>query len=345
MVRTMPLLRALLRTARVLRHTPRLSDGLPPDDAVLLDVPDARTAPTLVAAALGDWQPAAALLSAVRANGDWESRDRHVRRLAAFAYARDDWLVRWLADSPRDPDALVVKAELEVRRAWDSPARGERLREIGPLIDAAADRAPRDPVPWRIALDHARGTHATHTAFESLWEQAVRRSPHHYGCHVAALRYLSAQWYGSHRECFDFAEKAAEDALPGSLIKALPVRAAFAQLISGGYSPVHADRIDRATDLAVQLSAGYPAAQPGPAEVRNLTVSVLVRRGRWEAALEQFRLIGPYATSFPWTYFSDDPLGRFLQDRDGVRARLASMTPLRTGPQRGRTDRDRPAAH
>jgi len=42
---------------------------------------------------------------------------------------------------------------------------------------------------------------------------------------VAALRYLSAAWYGSHRECFDFAERAAQDALPGSLVQALPVRA------------------------------------------------------------------------------------------------------------------------
>ena len=96
-----------------------------------------------------------------------------------------------------------------MRRAWESPARAELLREVGPLIHAAAEGDPRDPVPWRIALDHARGAHAGHTVFESLWEQAVRRSPHHYGCHVAALQYLSAAWYGSHRECFDFAERAA----------------------------------------------------------------------------------------------------------------------------------------
>ncbi|MGV9310886.1 hypothetical protein ACWDR0_01660 [Streptomyces sp. NPDC003691] len=345
MVDTMALLRALLRTARVIRHSPRLSDGLPPDEAVLLDVPDARTAPSLVAAADGDWEPAAKLLATTRAEADWESRDLQVARLAAFAYARDDWLVHWLAETPRDPDALVVKAELEIRRAWDSPARRERLREMGPLIDAAADSAPGDPVPWRIALDHARGSHATHGAFESLWEQAIRRSSHHYGCHVAALRYLSAQWYGSHRECFDFAEQAAADALPGSLIKALPVRAAFAQLLGGGYSSVHAERIDRAADLAVELSAGHPPADPGPAEVRNLTVSVLLRRGRWESALEQFRLIGPYATSFPWTYFSDDPLGRFLKAREGVRHRLASAMPLRAAPGWARTGRDRPAAH
>ncbi|MCM2392356.1 hypothetical protein [Streptomyces albipurpureus] len=329
---TMSLLRTLMRTARMIRHTPRLADGLPIDDAVLLDAPDDRIGPALVAAALGEWRPAADLLAATRAAAEWENRDRYVMRLATFADARDEWLSAWLTQTPRDPDALVVRAELAVRRAWHSPARHERLREIGPLIDAAADSATSDPVPWRIALDHARGTHADHRAFEALWEQAVRRSSHHYGCHVAALRYLSAQWYGSHRECFDFAEQAAADALPGSLVQALPVRAAFAWLESGDTSSsVSQDRTDTATDLAIALSAGYPPGDPWPAEVRNLTAYVLVRRGRWQEALDQFRLIGPHATSFPWSRISSDPLGQFLDMRDGVRIEVASMTPLRTG--------------
>lgn len=190
-------------------------------------------------------------------------------------------------------------------------------------------------MPWRISLDHARGTHATHTAFESLWEQAIRRSSHHYGCHVAALQYLSAQWYGSHRECFDFAEQAAADALPGSLVRALPVRAAFAQLLVGDTTSVQDDRIDAAADLAITLSADYAAGDPWPAEVRNLLAYVLVGRGRWAEALEQFRLIGPHATSFPWTSVTDDPLGQFLHTRDGVRIQIASMTPLR--PRAGRS--------
>ncbi|MEO3979035.1 hypothetical protein [Streptomyces sp. CAU 1734] len=355
MVRTMYFLRAMLRTARMIRHTPRLADGLPPDETVLLDAPDERIGPALVAAALGDHEPAAKLLAATREAAEWESRDRYVTRLAVFARSRGEWLASWLARAPRDPDALTVKAELAVRHAWESPARAEQLRELGPLIDAAALATPADPVPWRIALDHARGTHAPHSDFESLWEQAVRRSPHHYGCHVAALRYLSAQWYGSHRECFDFAEKAAADALPGSLIRALPVRAAFARMehIAGSFPPdpppplaaypgdsFEDDRIDRAAELAIALSAEYPPGDPWPAEVRNLTVCVLVRRGRWQEALEQFRLIGPHASSFPWGYFSDDPLGQFLDVRDGVRIQVASMTPIR-----GRTGRSRPRGH
>ncbi|MEE1755037.1 hypothetical protein [Streptomyces sp. SP18CS02] len=336
MVRTMSLIRALISTARMVRHTPQLADGLPPDHAVLLDAPDERLGPALVAAALGDHEPAAALLAAGRAAAEWEYRDRCVGRLAAFARHRDEWLTRWLARTPRDPDALLLKAELAVRRAWESPARSERLCEVGPLIGAAAEAVPGDPVPWRLALDHARGTHATHTAFEALWEQAVRRSPHHYGCHVAALKYLSAQWYGSHRECFDFAEQAAEDALPDSLIRALPLRAAFARLLDGGTTSVQDDRIDAAAALAIELSGRFGPGDPWTAETRNVLAYVLAGRGRYEAALDQFRLIGPYATSFPWSMVSDDPLGRFLDARDGVRLEVAAGIPLRGRPGRSR---------
>ncbi|WP_434588575.1 hypothetical protein [Streptomyces sp. A5-4] len=329
MVHTMSLLRALISTARMIRNTPELAAGLPSDDEVLLDAPDEQMGPTLVAAALGDYGPAAKLMAGTREAAEWENRDRYTTRLATFAYNRQDWLDQWLAAAPRDPDALLVKAELAVLRAWESPARAERLREIGPLIDAAARGSARDPVPWRIALDHARGTHASYSAFGELWGEAVSRSSHHYGCHSAALQYLSAQWYGSHRECFDFAEQAAADALPGSLVQALPVRAAFAHLLSSGGSMVAYERIDAAADCAIELSARYAAGDPWPAEVRNLLAYMLISRGRWVEALEQFRLIGPHATSFPWAYLSEDPLAQFLELRDTARIQVARVTPLR----------------
>ncbi|MFI8964569.1 hypothetical protein ACIGO8_20930 [Streptomyces sp. NPDC053493] len=331
MFRTMSLLRALTGTVRLVRHAPRLAAGLPPDDDVLLDAPGDRLGPALVAAALTDPEPAAKLLATTRDAAEWEDRDRYVTRLSAFAYRRDGWLEHWLSVAPRDPDALLVKAQLAVRRAWGSPARAERLRELGPLIEAAAEAAPRDPVPWRLALDHARGTHAGHTAFEALWEQAVRRAPHHYGSHVAALKYLSAQWYGSHRECFDFAEQAAEDAAPGSLVQALPARAAFAQLLAGA-TPGHAvrgDRIDAAADRALALSAEYPVGDLWPADVRNLLVHLLVERGRWHDAFAEFGRIGGQATTFPWTLVAADPLSGFLEARALAVREAARRTPLR----------------
>src|SRR5690606_5927186 len=72
------------------------------------------------------------------------------------------------------------------------------------------------------------------------------------------------------------------------------------------------------------LSARLPAGQPWPAELRNLLTYVLMRLERWQDALEQLRLTGPYATSFPWDRGADDPLGRFLEVRQTVRAAVAS---------------------
>jgi len=102
---------------------------------------------------------------------------------------------------------------------------------------------------------------------------------------------------------------------------------------------VERERLDAAADLAITLSALYRSADPWPAEVRNLLTYVLVRLERWEDALRQLRLIGPYATSFPWDRISDDPLGQFLQLRDGVRIEVASGLPTRPRSDRGGTGR------
>ncbi|MFD4374962.1 hypothetical protein [Streptomyces sp. NPDC058486] len=339
----MSFFRALVGTARSARHAPRLAAGLTPDDDVLLDAPDARLSPALVAAALGDPEPAAKLLATTRDTGEWEDRDRYVTRLATFAYSRGGWLDRWREAAPHDPDALLVTAQLAVRRAWESPARAERLRELDPLLRPLTEEAGRDPVPWRLALDHARGAHAGHAVFEGLWEQALLRSPHHYGCHVAALKYLSAQWYGSQRAAFDFAEQAADDAAPDSLVRALPVRAAYEALrplpgpgrtaaaaaaTAAEHPAADGARIDRAADRGLALSAAFTAGDPWPAEVRNLLAHVLVERERWEEALAEFGRTGPYATSFPWAVGGHDPLRRFLATRDRTRAELARRTPL-----------------
>ncbi|MER6095504.1 hypothetical protein ABT154_06500 [Streptomyces sp. NPDC001728] len=366
----MCLLRALMGVVRSARYTPRPAAGFVPDDDVLLDAPDERLAPALVAAALADPEPAAKLLATTRDAGEWEDRDRYVTRLATFAYSRGEWLTHWLSAAPRDPDALLVTAQLAVRRAWDSPARAERLRELGPLVHAVAENAPHDPVPWRLALDHARGAHAGHGVFESLWEQAVRRSPHHYGSHVAAVKYLSAQWYGSHRAAFDFAEQAADDAAPHSLVRALPVRAAYDRLrVPPLRDPaVPEARVDRAADRALALSAAFPAGDPWPAEVRNLLAYVLMERARWEEAREEFRRIGAHATSFPWgagrgagpgagpgatggsapgagpEAVREDPLRSFLAARDRVGGGAARRGPFR-GTGGGRAGRGAPGGH
>ncbi|MEU6142344.1 hypothetical protein ABZ848_18475 [Streptomyces sp. NPDC047081] len=352
MVDTMALLPPFSRAARTPRTAPRQADvpavgpsGLPADDEVLLDAPDERLAPVLVAAARGDHRPAAELLAATRAHAAWELRDRYTRRLTAFARSRAEWLELWTAAAPRDPDVRLLGAQLAVDRAWGSPARSELLREVSPLITAAARTDDRDPVPWRIALDHARGARAGHKYFGELWEAALRRAPHHYGCHVAALRYLAASWHGSHRECFDFADLAAQDAPPDSLIQALPARAALSYLTDGCGADVPLERLDAAADRAIALSARFPAADLWPAELRNKLLYVLVRLERFPEALAQLRLIGPYATSFPWDHLSDDPLALFLRTRAEIRARAADPAYAAGNPRSERGGRVRSGDH
>ncbi|MEU6290542.1 hypothetical protein [Streptomyces sp. NPDC046988] len=340
------MLRAFLRTAAA-RARAR-STRPDQDDDVLLDAPDDRLAPALLAAARGEHTPAAGLLTGTRQRAEWEHRDRYTTRLAAFSRSRSEWLDAWRITDPQDPDALLVAARLAVTRHWDSPDRALLLRQIVPAVTAAAEAAGPDPVPWRTALDAARGAGAGHAEFERLWGQAVRRSPHHYGCHVAALEYLAAASPGAHRECLDFAETAAQDAPEDALVRALPLRAAFTCLRAAdagsatGAPPRDLRvRLDAAADRAVALSAAHLAADPWAAELRNLLAYVLVRLDRLADAAEQLRLTGPYVTSFPWDRETDDPLGRFLQVRAEVRAGVAAAPP-RTGsghPRSGRGGR------
>ncbi|MER6383180.1 hypothetical protein [Streptomyces sp. NPDC001250] len=355
MVGTMASLPSFIRPTRMTKRSAHLVPGrsVAGDEAVL-DAPDDRLSPALVAAGRGDHEAAACLLAATRAAAAWENHDRYVRRLAAFACSRPEWFEAWRTTAPQDPGALLVGAQLAVDRVWPSPARAELLREVSPLITAAARADDRDPVPWRIALDHARGSRAGHRYFEELWAAAVRRAPHHYGCHVAALRYLAdaccVLWgdtphtpRASHRECLDFADRAAQDAPADSLVQALPARAALGFLTDGCGPEVPRARLDAAADRALALSARFPVADPWPAEIRNKLLYVLLRLDRWEDARAQLRLIGPYATSFPWDRFSDDPLGHFLQLREHlltagpgpVPAGLLTLSPALLGGRGG----------
>ncbi|MEU5362868.1 hypothetical protein ABZ354_05080 [Streptomyces sp. NPDC005925] len=348
----MALLNPFLRTARPRRRPSPLPFGLPGDGDVLLDAPDERLGPVLVAAARGEYRPAAALLAATREGAEWDRRDRYATRLARFARFRPEWLQLWSAAAPRDAGALLVRARLAVDRCWESPAPAELLHLAHPPVLAALEHGGPDPVPWRVALDRVRGTAAPYAEFARLWREAVRRDPHHYGCHVAALAHLAAASPGAHRECLDFAETAAQDAPLDALVQALPLRAAFTCLSEG--DPAEGDpagavrvRLHAAADRAVALSSLSGPPDPWTARLRNMLAYVLVRLERPRDALEEFRRTGPYATSFPWDGDTEDPLGRFLTVRGDVRTAVAQAGPA-TGigrPAGGRCGRLRRMEH
>ncbi|WHM38759.1 hypothetical protein [Streptomyces sp. BPTC-684] len=329
---------------RMLRHGSSVGADLPPDEAVTVDAPDGPMGDALAAVHAGDRGPAAALLAGTRERAEWERRSTYVTQLAAAALHSPGWLDAWLAESPEDPDAVLVKAELCVHQAWEirSAARARDvapeqfqaffalLGDAVPVASAAARLNPTDPVPWQIALTHARGSQASREVFDAYWAEAVARSPHHYGCHAAALQYLSEKWYGSHGEMFAFAERAAESALPGSKLHALPLLAAVEYVVVSDdprQSPVERARIDAAVERGLELSTWYEPGDPDAADFRNHLVLMLILHERWAEALDVFRAIGVRARTYPWAYLGE-PHTEFVELRSGVRMQLASRTPL-----------------
>ncbi|MFD3921131.1 hypothetical protein [Streptomyces sp. NPDC058595] len=345
-------LRTLITLPRMLRHGAAVGAHLPPDAAVVLDPPAPELRAALTAAYAGDHGPARDLLAATRVGAEWERRGGYVPRLAESALHSPGWLDAWLAESPADPDAVLVKAEHCVRQAWEirTSARASSvsrdqfqaffalLDDAVPVIGAAAELNPTDPVPWQVALTHARGSQAPREVFDSYWAEATARAPHHYGCHLSALQYLCDKWYGSHTEMFDFAERAAEHALPGSKLHALPLLAAVEYDVVADGTPAEGDRIDRsrihaALRRALELSDAYPQGDPEVAGVRNHLALMLVLADRHGEALEQFRAVGVHATEYPWAYLGD-AREEFLEFRAGVRMHVAARMPFfsRPGP-------------
>src|SRR5690606_35949283 len=148
-------------------------------------------------------------------------------------------------------------------------------------------------------------------------------------------RYLASAWHGAHHECLDFADRAAQDAPPDSLIQALPLRAAYGYLTDGCGPEVPRARLDAAADRAVPLSARLPADLPWAAGPRTLLADVRGRLERRPAALEQLRRAGPYAPSVPWDRDAEDPPGRYRQARPAAREAVVSGAPSHLHERRG----------
>ncbi|MFJ4838377.1 hypothetical protein [Streptomyces sp. NPDC088746] len=336
-------LTTLFTLPRVLRHSDAIGAGLPPDDAVVLDAPDPSLRAALAAAAAGDHAPAAELLALTREHAQWERRDTCVTRLARASLHHPGWLDSWLEESPEDPDAVLVKADQYICQAWQirTGARAKHveadqfrafhavLRDSVPVISAAAELNPDDPVPWRVALTQARGIQAPRDVFDTYLAEANARDPHHEGCHTQALQYLCDKWYGSHEEMFAFAERAADQAPPGSRLHALPLQAVVEYLIADEETsgPDHTARAEAAVTRAQALSDSYAPGDREAAGFRNHLALVLWSMNRYEEALTAFRSIGVHATTFPWTYFGE-PRAEFLEARSDTRVELAMKVPF-----------------
>ncbi|MCX0245303.1 hypothetical protein [Streptomyces drozdowiczii] len=304
--------------------------GLVPDHAVVVGAPDARAVEPLAAARQGAYEPVRALLAATRAEGDWVLRHEVVTALAGMD-----------AGWPEDPDALVVEAFRRIEEAWEvrTAARAKDVSEEQyrafrtllddalPVIEAAVEASPGDPVPWSAVLPHCIGAQAPRDVFEECLGQALACAPHHLPTHVHAIQYLSAKWHGSHEEMFAYAARVAADAPEGSPLRALEVVALTEVVPREAKRGVPgADRADAIIAAAQAYSASRPPEDHAARLIRNHLVWALNGRERWAESLDVYRSIGRYATAHPWVYMGE-PLEAFREVREGARAGLAASIP------------------
>ncbi|MCD9194775.1 DUF4034 domain-containing protein [Streptomyces albireticuli] len=314
-------LRSRRRAKRAEGIASEIGAGLLPAERQNTDraAPDPEAEAVLAALSRGDWLPAAQALAA--AGTDWERRSYLVGIVAARAADDDTWLRAWQAARPGDPDAAVVHADAKVSLAWQirggawaKDTSAERFEGFHRVLNEAREdfaRAealahPGDPTPYLLQIPLYMGLGAPHEALHGLWAEVTKRAPYHYEAHWYALQFWSAKWRGSKDLARDFAAQAAATAPPGSLLTMFPLVSWYEH--NDDEAPAEAYGWPEMTALTDAALADVAMARPGHpriAEVRHLLAYCLTKQGRYEAALEQFRMVDGHVEALPWRYYGD----------------------------------------
>ncbi|MEU3729819.1 hypothetical protein AB0E81_10490 [Streptomyces sp. NPDC033538] len=275
------------------------------------------------AASRGRWEPAAQLLARTREQRDWTRRSYYAAAFGSHEAARpDSWLDAWQsAVGPDDPDVALVRATARVSLAWHLRGGGwakhtSREQFAGfhdvllraPRENArAAELNPEDPSPYVSEIWTALGLGYSHEDMRRVWDEVTDRDPYHYRAHSAALQYWCAKWRGSEELATSFAREAAVNAPLGSLLTALPLVAWYEHRDDDAQTAdFRAPQVVALVDAALADVEAAPSDHPDTSAIRHLLAYFLTRQGRYDAALEQFRLVDGCVDALPWRYW-DDP--------------------------------------
>ncbi|MGW0120712.1 hypothetical protein [Streptomyces sp. NPDC003327] len=282
----------------------------------LLIGPDPALLRAVLWAGIGVWRPAARLMA--EAEGDAARRAHYSHRLGrAGGWWWPLWIRAWERARPGDPDAALVRAQAQVRHAWR--LRGALTADMTPAfrftwfhralftargdVRRAAHLAPDDPNPYVVEIWIAFGLGYPRDDMRRLWDELAARDPHHFEAHYTALQYWSAKWRGTHKLARDFAERAAADAPPGSLLAALPLFAWYESSLDDSYtyplltSPQMRDALDAAMRDA-ERADGHPALP----RVQHMVAHCLHQQGRHREALRYFHAVDGWVDAVPWRY-------------------------------------------
>ncbi|MFB7289329.1 hypothetical protein [Actinacidiphila glaucinigra] len=285
------------------------------------------------AAWAGDWRTAASYVD--RAGEEWAERWHRLEVLQEIAGHDDAWLDEWRRKDPDNGDAATLHAQLLVHRAWEirgpgyvnqvPPERMQRFRQMLPAAmeaaQHAAELAPRDPGPWVVMITTARPLKYRGMQFNTLWEGLVERAPHHYSGHWQALQYWCAKWCGTDKQMMDFAERAVRNAPEGNPLAGIYLHA-LSELTErhGASAPVTTAKVKGILAEVARSLSHVPEDAEALPRLRHLLAYYLGENGDHAAALEQFRLLGPWCGAEPWTD-KGDPVAAFQLARGIAAAR------------------------
>ncbi|OII68651.1 hypothetical protein [Streptomyces sp. CC77] len=298
----------------------------------LLPGPDPALQGALAAAARGNGEPAARLMAATRERRDWQRRSRYAARLAEAAVEGDGgWLDAWeAAAGPDDPDVAVVRVEFTIQLAgalrgsdWAKNTTDEQfagffrvLPQAVERIQRAAELNPGDPTPYISEMAVARGLNYPHGDVRRIWKTITRLDPYNYPAHIVALPYWYARWHGSDELAASFSREASEQAPPGTLLRMLPLIVWWDHRDDGAKeADFRTPELVAMVDAALVDAAAAPTDHPDLPRTRHLLAYFLARQGRWEAALELFRLVDGHVGAAPWSQY-DFPAVAYCQWRD-----------------------------
>jgi hypothetical protein len=303
---------------------------------------DVDLAHALEAARRGDWQQAAALLTAT---GDVDVRYERLWILARESVHDSQWVEEWFAARPTDPAVHVVRAELAMQRAW--AARGaayadmtteQQMRAFTTGLDQAqrvAERAielaPSDPSPWATLVNMARGQQVSQEEFERRVQELFDRAPHHVQGSFAIVDTLAEKWMGSTDIMFAVARDLAAEAPEGSAACLAPVVAHIEHHLHletgrGGHGAAAKHMTAGATRTELRACVDRwlrgPDGSPMPgarAYAHNLVAYAFWLADDPDGARPHLEAVGRALHEWPWLY-SGDP-GEVL----GVARRWAGL--------------------
>ncbi|MFF3249119.1 hypothetical protein ACFYWY_36570 [Streptomyces sp. NPDC002870] len=272
-------------------------------------------------AGVGLWRPAARLMA--QTGQDWDRRAVYADRLGrAGGWLWPLWVGAWDRARPGDPDAALVRARAQVHHAWR--LRGGRyashtaawrfrlfhnaLFKARENLSNAALLNPDDPTPHAAEIWPALGLGYTDDMMRELWDEIVKRAPHHFEAHYNALQYWSDKWRGSHEKAQVFAEQAADEAPAGTLLATLPLFAWYeTYLAHASRHDVDSPQVRAMVDTALadmEAAAGHPALP----DVHHMVAYCLTKQGRHREALRHFRAVDGWVEALPWRYHSNQRL-------------------------------------